>query len=216
MSRTDPESIPARYAPDSHADGRLVAPSAERNSRPIVEALAPALIGRRGLMLEVGSGTGQHSVALAEAFPRLDWQPTDAFEMHLESIAAWIDHSGAANLRSPLWLDAAEDWPDLGSLAGVFTANVIHITPWVVAQGIVRGAARARAGVLAFYGPFREGGRPVGDGNAVFDEELRAEDPAWGLRDIDDVADLATRAGFGLPEVTEMPSNNRLVVFQRV
>lgn len=171
--------------------------------------------GRRGLMLEIGSGTGQHTVGLADAFPRLDWQPSDPFGAHLQSIGAWIRHAGVRNVRDPIWLDAAEPWPALDPLTGVFAANVVHIAPWAVAEGIVRGAARARAALLIFYGPFREGGVHSGAGNAAFDAALRAEDPAWGVRDIDDIADLAARAGYGPPETTPMPSDNRLVVFQR-
>ena len=197
------------------ADGRLVAPSAERNARPLVEALGPILAGRTGLMLEIGSGTGQHSILLADAFPRLQWQPSDPFEVYLDSIRAWGAHAGSPNLLPPIWLDAAERWPDLGALAGVIAANVIHITPWVVTEGIVRGAGAALAGLLILYGPFREGGRHTGPGNVEFDAALRAADPAWGVRDLDDVADLAARAGFGAPEVTAMPANNRLVVFER-
>ena len=204
-----------RYAPGGHDDGRLTAPSASRNTEPIVQALRPVLMGLDGLMLEVGSGTGQHSVAFADAFPRLDWQPSDAFEDHLGSIDAWITHSGAPNVRTPLWLDAAEPWPDLGRLTGVFSANVIHIAPWAVAEGIFRGAEAAHAGLIAFYGPFRESGRHTGEGNARFDESLRAQDPAWGIRDLEDLTDLAGRTGYGAPDLTVMPANNRLVVFQR-
>lgn len=204
-----------QYTQGGHGDGRLIAPSAERNTQPIVDALSPFLIGRTGKVLEIGSGTGQHSVAMAAAFPGLTFQPTDAFEAHLGSIRAWIEHAGHENVLDPIWLDAAETWPDLGPLAAVFSANVIHITPWVVAEGIFRGASGAHAGMVVLYGPFREGGKHTGDGNADFDRRLRAEDPAWGIRDIDDVSDLAMRNGFGHPEVTVMPANNRLVVFER-
>ena len=207
------DDIRARYAPDRHADGRLVAPSAERNTKPIVDALTPILIGRTGVMLEVGAGTGQHSVAMASAFPRFEWQPSDPYEAHLESIRAWSAHAGLPNIREPIWLDAAEQWPPFDRLAGVFCANVTHISPWVVTQGIVRGAGEAGAGVLIFYGPFREGGAHNGEGNAAFDTALRVQDSAWGIRDSDDVADLAARAGFGAPEITLMPANNRLLVF---
>lgn len=209
------DSVKSVYAPGGHHDGRLIAPSAERNTQPIVEALSPFLIGRTGTVLEIGSGTGQHSVAMAGAFPRLTFQPTDAFEAHLDSIRAWIVHSGHDNVAEPIWLDAAEEWPDLGPLAAVFSANVIHITPWVVAEGIFRGAASAPAAMVVLYGPFKEAGRHTGQGNADFDERLRAEDPAWGIRDLDDVAELAMREGFGHPDVTVMPANNRLVVFER-
>ena len=210
-----------RCAPDlvdSRADGRLVASDARRNEQPIIDALRPALDGRRGLILEIGSGTGQHAAAWAAAFPDLEWQPSDPFDEHLESIRAWVAHAGRRNLRAPIWLDGAETWPALDDLTGVISVNVIHICPWVVAKGIVRGAGAAlpKDGVLVFYGPFKEGGRHTGEGNLRFDETLRAMDPAWGVRDLDDVSMLARESGFGVPEITHMPANNRLVVYRHV
>ncbi|MGD1924257.1 MAG: DUF938 domain-containing protein [Paracoccaceae bacterium] len=198
------------------ADGRLVAPAAERNEQPIIDALHPVLSDRRGVLLEVGSGTGQHSAAFARAFPMIDWLPSDPFDDHLDSIRAWGRHASVPNLRDPVWLDAAEDWPPMEPLIGVMSINVIHIAPWVVAQGIMRGAGRmAPGGALLFYGPFREGGAHTGEGNARFDESLRAQDPTWGIRDIADVTVEAARHGFDAPEVTVMPANNRLVYFRK-
>lgn len=197
--------------------GRLSAPSAERNRQPITEALMPILGSASGLVLEIGSGTGQHAVAFATAFPGLEWQPSDLVETHLASIRAWADHAALPNLRAPMRLDAAASWPDLGPLTAVISINVIHIAPWEVAEGIVRGAARALAsgGHLIFYGPFREGGRHTGEGNERFDAVLRAENPAWGVRDIDDLSALAAREGFGPAAITQMPANNRLVACRR-
>ena len=214
-SKDPPASSPA--VKPIHEDGRLVAPSAERNEAPIIEALAPMLAGRAGLFLEIGSGTGQHVAAWAQSFPEIEWQPSDPFEAHHDSIRAGVAHSGASNARMPVWLDAAEAWPDLGPLAGVISVNVIHITPWVVGQGIIHGAAThvAPGGLLVFYGPFKEAGQHTGDGNARFDESLRAQDPAWGIRDLDDVTAKAAEAGFGPPRVNVMPANNRLVVFEK-
>lgn len=198
-------------------DGRLTSPSAQRNAAPILDALVPLLKDHNGLVLEIGSGTGQHIAGWATAMPGLDWQPSDAFEAHLDSVRAWVDHSGCTNLRTPVWLDAAEEWPPLGDLTAVISLNVIHITPWVVTQGIVRGAGQAMevGGLLVFYGPFKEGGVHTGDGNARFDDTLGAQDAAWGIRDLDDVAALAVEAGFAAPEVIEMPANNRLVTFSK-
>ncbi len=95
--------------------------------------------------------------------------------------------------------------------------NVIHITPWDVAEGIVAGAGRALApgGHLVLYGPFRRGGAHTADSNAHFDAALRAENPDWGVRDVDEVAALADAAGLGPPRITEMPANNLLVAFPR-
>ncbi len=212
----------ARHTTDrvsTRSAGRLASPSAERNLQPIAGALRPILGGASGLVLEIGSGTGQHAAALAAEFPGLDWQPSDPFEVHLDSIRAWAIQAALPNLREPIWLDAAEDWAGAlaGPLAAVLAVNVIHIAPWCVAQGIVRGAGQALApgAALVFYGPFREGGRHTGEGNARFDAALRAEDPAWGVRDLDAVSALAEAKGFGPPGVTPMPANNRLVCYRR-
>ena len=207
------------YSPgltDGHQDGRLVAPSAQRNEQPLIEALRPILSNRRGLLLEIGSGTGQHSAAFARAFPNIDWLPSDPFDTHLDSIRAWGNHAGVPNLRVPVWLDAAEDWPQMEPLIGVISINVIHISPWVVTKGIIRGASRMNpGGALMFYGPFREGGVHTGDGNARFDASLREQDESWGIRDLDEVAKEAMAGGFSDPEITVMPANNRLVCFRR-
>jgi hypothetical protein len=105
----------------------------------------------------------------------------------------------------------------LGELSAVLCCNVIHIAPWAVARGIVRGAVRVLApgAPLILYGPFREGGRHTSAGNAGFDAGLRAENPDWGVRDLDEVSALAAGAGFGPVRVTRMPANNLLAAFAR-
>ena len=209
------------------ADGRLRSPSFERNFAPIRDALRPYLDGRDGTVLEIGSGTGQHIAHWAGEFPGLRWVPSDIEAEHHASIAAWGASlglaGGCANLAAPLFLDAAADWAGeaqvqaLGELTAVLSCNVIHIAPWAVAEGIVRGAARVLApgAALILYGPFREGGRHTGAGNASFDASLRAENPGWGVRDLDEVAALAAAAGLGPAQVARMPSNNLAVAFVR-
>jgi SAM-dependent methyltransferase len=201
----------------ARADGRLLSPSAARNQQPILAALGPLLEDRSGTVLEVGSGTGQHVAAFAAAFPKLDWQPSDPIDANLDSIRAWAQLAALPNLRAPIRLDAAGTWPDLGPLAAVLAINVIHIAPWAVAEGILRGAAGAMpaGALLIFYGPFAEGGRHTGDGNARFDAALRAENQDWGVRDIDNVTAAATASGFAGPELRHMPANNRLVCYRR-
>jgi SAM-dependent methyltransferase len=222
---TAPRHI-ARYAPGntvSETDGRLQSPSFERNFMPIRDALHPFLSGAAGTVLEIGSGTGQHIAHLAVEFPGLAWIPSDIHAAHHASIAAWGVASNCSNLAAPLFVDAAADWPNdplvraLGDLTAVLSCNVIHIAPWAVARGIVGGAVRVLApgGVLILYGPFREGGEHTGSGNASFDAGLQAENPEWGVRDLDDVAALAQEAGFGPAEVTRMPSNNLMVAFAK-
>jgi SAM-dependent methyltransferase len=221
---TTPRHI-ARYSADNtvaEADGRLRSPSFERNFAPIRDALRPYLEGAEGTVLEIGSGTGQHVAHWAGEFPRLRWVPSDIHATHHASIAAWGAALGCANLAPPLFLDAATEWPDdppvraLGSLAAVLSCNVIHIAPWAVIEGIVGGAARVLTprGMLVLYGPFSEGGHHTSPGNASFDAGLQAENPDWGVRDLDDVAALAA-AGFGPAQITRLPSNNLVVAFAK-
>ncbi len=193
------------------------APAAERNAAPIRAALAPRLAGRRGLVLEIGSGTGQHAAEWAAAFPSLDCQPSNPDPESRASIAAWAEAARFPNLRPPLALDATAPWPDLGPLAAVIAVNVIHIAPWAVAEAILAGSARSLApgGLLIFYGPFREAGRHTAESNARFDAALRARDPSWRVRDREALATSAAALGFAPPETVAMPANNRLLVFAK-
>lgn len=220
----EPPRFISRYSAANVAaapDGRLFSPSYERNAAPIAAALGTLLAGSTGTVLEIGCGPGQHAAAFAAALPHLRWQPTDPQDDHLASAGAWRAHAGLPNLLPPLRLDATADWaamPGLAPLlplAAVYAQNVLHIAPWAVAEGIVAGAARTLApgGLLILYGPFREAGRHTGEGNERFDAALRAQNPDWGVRDLDDVAALACASGFGPPDVRVMPSNNRIASF---
>jgi SAM-dependent methyltransferase len=192
------------------------APAAARNREPILEVLRDRL-PRPAHVLEIASGTGEHAVWFSGALPDLTWQPTDLDPDALSSIAAWRDKAGPPNLLPPLRLDAAADtWPVAQSDA-VIAINLVHIAPWIVTQGLIAGAARVltRGGLLFLYGPFREGGVHTGAGNAAFDAALRARDPSWGIRDLDEITVLANQHGLMGPERIAMPANNLSVVFHR-
>jgi len=206
---------------DAARDARLASPSFQRNAPPILAELAPILTGRTGPALEIGAGTGQHAASFALAFPGLDWWPSDPDADHRASIDAW---AAAHNLPPrALDLDAAGDWlaqPEvaaLGALSLVYSGNVIHISPWTVAEGILRGAGQALApnGLLIFYGPFTEGGRHTGDGNAAFDADLKRRNPDWGIRDVETLRDLGQKHGLIFDRLIAMPANNRLLVLRR-
>jgi SAM-dependent methyltransferase len=206
-------------------DGRLDAPAFHRNHQAIWTALQPFLAGKSGDVLEAGSGTGQHVADFARRSPRITWWPSDLNEQHLKSIAAWRAHAGLANIRPPLRIDLSDPvWCSQmhggggpGQLLAVFCANVIHIAPWRVAEGLFAGAARyLRAdGRLFLYGPFRRDGKHTAPSNAAFDASLRDRDPEWGVRDIADLEKLAAGAGLVLIEIAEMPANNLVLVFAR-
>lgn len=203
-------------------DGRMNAPSAERNLASITTELTGLFAGRSGRLLEIGSGSGQHAAHMAQALPAITWIPSDPAELHRRSTDAWRAHLGPGNMDPALDLDAMSDWWVLPRIAeapieGIFSANVIHIARWTVAQGIMRGAGKVLAsdGMVILYGPFREGGAHTAESNAKFDAWLKARDPDWGVRDLDDLTALAIGAGLSAPEVRVMPSNNRLVIFRR-
>jgi hypothetical protein len=206
-------------------DGRLDAPAFHRNHQAIRAVLLRFLANRSGDVVEAGSGTGQHVVDFARQMPGMTWWPSDYNEQHLKSIAAWRAHAELPNIRPPLRIDLSDPaWcPEMhdGSgpknLKAVFCANVIHIAPWRVAEGLFAGAGRylSADGRLFLYGPFKRGGKHTAISNAVFDTSLREGNPEWGVRDIEALEELATGAGLALVEIAEMPANNLILVFER-
>ena len=206
-------------------DGRLDAAAFHRNHEAIWAVLGGFLRGNSGDVFEAGSGTGQHVVTFARQTPDIQWWPSDFNEAHLKSIAAWRAHTQLANVHAPRRIDLSDPaWPlalqaDDGprDLLAVFCANVIHIAPWRVAEGLIAGAARALRpdGRLFLYGPFKRAGKHTALSNAVFDTSLRNGDPEWGVRDVEEVAATAKRAGLSLREIVEMPANNLIVAFAR-
>lgn len=212
MSRDDPSAA----LPDDR-DGRLHAPATLRNRAPIAAVLARWLPGR-GCVLEVASGTGEHVLHFAAAFPDLVWQPSDPDPAHRRSIAAYRHSAGSANLLVPLDLDVtAPTWPLGGQVEAVVCCNMIHIAPWEAAEGLFAGAGRylKPGGGLYLYGPFKSDARHTAPSNAAFDASLRAQDPAWGVRDLEAVAALATAAGLAAPLVEAMPANNLSLWFAK-
>ena len=202
---------------DDDDDGaRRFAPATQRNREPILGVLQKVL-PPSGVVLEVASGTGEHAVYFAAALPRLTWQPSDRGVGERASIAAWIAHAGVAHVRAPLALDAvATPWP-IERADAVVCINMIHIAPWAACVGLMRGAAAVlSAGApLVLYGPFRRDGGHTAPSNEAFDRSLRAQDPAWGVRDLEEVAAVAAAHGFGAPTLFPLPSNNLSVVFRR-
>ena len=194
-----------------------VSPSTARNRDPILAVLRPRLPAT-GLVLEIAAGAGEHAVHCAAALPRLRWQPTDPDPDALASIAAWRDHAGLRNLLPPLRLDASDPdgWP-VERADAVVNINMLHISPWAAAQGLMTGAGRVLpiGGLLYLYGPYLEPDVTTAQSNLDFDASLRRRDPAWGLRRLDDVIELAAAHGLALAERIAMPANNLSLVFRR-
>ena len=197
-------------------DARRHSPAAERNRRPILAELQ-RLLPERGWMLEIASGTGQHAAAFSAGLPGWQWQPSEVDADALPSIRAWC--AGLERVRAPLLLDVMQvPWAGLGVRPdAIFCANLVHIAPWACSVGLLRGAAHhlAPGGVLITYGPCLEDGVQTSPGNLAFDADLRARNPAWGLRRLEDLTDEAAAAGLVRCERVAMPANNLLLVWAR-
>ena len=193
----------------------LTYPAPERNKGAILEVLRSAL-PTRGRVLEIASGTGQHVVHFAAALPQLQWLPSDPEAAHRESIQARIRQSNLSNVAAPLALDVLDaTWP-VDHADAVVCINMIHIAPWEAALALLREGARLlpAGGLLYLYGPFRRHGAHTAPSNEAFDTDLRRRDPAWGVRNLEDVAVQAAGHGLMLQDVIDMPANNFSVLFR--
>lgn len=202
-------------APASGA--RRSAPAALRNREPIAEVLKDWLPAK-GLVLEIASGTGEHVTYFAERFPTLEWQPSDIHPNALGSVAAARDEAGLPNVRPPLVIDAASsDWP-IERADAVLSINMVHISPWESALGLLKGAARllSPGAALILYGPWITDEAPTAQSNLAFDADLKRRDPQWGLRKVEDFAAAADDRGLHLVKTQPMPANNTMLLLRRV
>ena len=205
------------------SDDLPYSPASERNREPILAVLR-TLLPERGRALEIASGTGQHAAYFAAALPGWRWQPTDVGEAHFPSIAGWAAQAGADNVLPARRLDVCdESWPSDGAAFDtpfelIFCANMLHISPWTTCAGLMRGAAQHLApdSWLVTYGPYLEDDVPTAPSNLGFDADLRARNPAWGIRRLADVDQEAAQAGLVRRARHALPANILLLGFQRV
>ncbi len=188
----------------------------ERNKEPILEVLRRAFADR-SMVLEIGSGTGQHAAYFAANLKNLVWQPTERLA-NLAALASRLRLQGADNVRVPTVLDVTQKiWP-VRVVDAVFSANTLHIMSWAEVEAMFAGvdAVLSPPGIMCVYGPFRYHGRHTSASNQRFDTELRERDPKSGIRDIDDVCELAAASRLRLAVDHDLPANNRLLEFVRI
>lgn len=195
-------------------DARRSAPAAQRNREPIADVLAEWLPDA-GTVLEVASGTGEHALWFADRFRNLDWQPSDMHPDALASIDAWRLECELPNVRRPVLIDAAFDWP-VERADAVLNINMAHISPWEASLGLLAGAARVlpESGPLILYGPWLKNGIETAQSNRDFDANLKGRDPRWGLRQVEDFAAAADAQGFEFTDWRQMPANNLMLLFR--
>ena len=197
------------------AAGKRHAPATERNRDAILTVLREELPSS-GLVLEVASGSGEHVIHFAAALPALEWQPSDPDPAALASVEAWRREAGLANLRPPIRLDASADWP-VKSADAVLCINMVHISPWEATLGLMKGARAVLppGGQLYLYGPYLRENVETAPSNLAFDASLKARDPKWGLRRLEDVIAVAEGERLTFRRLIEMPANNLSLIFRR-
>ena len=195
------------------------AESCEQNKHVILEAIQPLLADKR-LVLEIGSGTGQHAVFFARRLPHLVWQCSDRAE-NLPGIQLWLNEAALDNAPEPLQLDVSHDpWPEFdqdNTPDAIFAANVVHIMAW---QNVVDFMNMATAqlpqdGLLMFYGPFNYDGQYTSESNARFDIWLKQQNPQSAIRHFEELDKLARQGGCALQCDIEMPANNRILCWKK-
>lgn len=175
-------------------------------------------------IIEIASGTGQHGAAFSAAFPHVNWWPTEYDAQNLPSIEAWRAHCGHPNYQPALQLDVtSEAWRSgnviegiPSSANGIFCTNMVHISPWAATMGLFEGARNRLApdGFLFVYGPYARNGQHTSEGNVQFDSSLRLRNPEWGIRNLEDVEELARSNELTLSEIIQMPANNLSLIFR--
>jgi hypothetical protein len=210
------DRMEAAMSQDGTRDRRLYFPATARNRQPILEVLKQHLPAN-GVVLEVASGSGEHVAHFAQACSALIFQPSDPDPVHRASIDAWTATLALANVRPALDLDVTAATWQIAAADALLCTNMIHIAPWAAAVGVMQGAGRIlpAGGVLYLYGPYKRGGQHTALSNATFDASLRAQNPEWGVRDLEAVAELAAAQGFAAPIVVQMPANNLSLVFRK-
>lgn len=212
MSRKPPIALEERQ----QSGARLFSPTAGRNKSPIGEAISK-YIPQGAHVLEIASGTGEHGAYMCHLRPDILWQPTDPNAQSRESQDDWAKDCGGSMLPS-LSLDTTQPgWADeLPNYDVLYCANMIHIAPWEAALGMVGGASKltSKGGTFILYGPFQEG-EGTAESNLQFDQNLKARNPHWGVRNLEDVKHIFKQAGFTHQARIVMPKENRTLIFQK-
>ena len=203
---------------NSKGDARLFAPSAERNSTPIVN-LIKQIAPKSGEAFEIASGTGQHIVKLALSLPNLSWSPSEVDEERIKSISAWIEAENLSNIKPPLYLDATETgWSNsLPQSDFIFLVNLLHLVSWNETEILISELSKALKthGIALIYGPFMRNGELTSEGDRKFHVSLTQTDPDIGYKDDLDMQTLFSNSGLSCLEKVEMPANNLAFVLKR-
>ena len=203
-------------------DNRLFYSATKRNELPISQVLAN-VIPKRGYVLEIASGSGEHAVSFQKLFPNITWQASDPDPLCRKSISSWITFHGLNNqMPEPIDIDVEKaPWPldflFCKSLQLIVCINLIHISPFSSTKALFQNASSvlSMGGTLFVYGPFTVKGVHTSIGNEKFHQALKSKNSTWGIRDLEEVTEIADVFGFDRYEVIKMPANNFSILFKK-
>jgi len=202
-------------------DNRLNFPATTRN-RDSIAAVLSNCISPNSLYLEIASGSGEHGVFFQKKFPSIIWQSSDPELEHRKSINSWINHEElCSKMPEPLDLDVEmRPWPITQQLRtlikGIVCINMIHISPWSCTKALFEESKiyLDQNNFLMLYGPFLRKEKQTTESNLMFDQSLKLQNPLWGIRNLENVNDIAFKNEFKLDNVIDMPANNLSVIYR--
>ena len=203
-------------------DNRLFFSATQRNRDCIGDVLSRII--KKGAVLEIGSGSGEHGVVFQKRFPEIIWQTSDPDLLHRKSIISWIEYEELnKQMPQPLELDVEKrPWKISSqlsqSLQGIVSINMIHIAKWSCTIALFKGAGKLlKAGQFLFlYGPFKIGYKHTSQNNCFFDNSLKKQNDCWGIRNIEEVNVEAKKNGFFQEDIIGMPTNNFSIIYRKV
>jgi len=203
-------------------DNRLFFPATQRNRDCIGDVLSRII--KKGSVLEIGSGSGEHGVAFQKRFPKIIWQTSDPELLHRKSISSWIEYEELnEKMPQPLNLDVEKiPWGIPSGLArslqGIISINMIHVAQWSCTVALFResGKLLKKGKFLILYGPFKISNKHTSESNFFFDNSLKMQNDLWGIKNLEDVFDESKKNGFSQEDIISMPANNFSIIYRKV
>jgi len=203
-------------------DNRLFFSATQRNRDCIGDVLSRII--KKGSVLEIGSGSGEHGVFFQKRFPGIIWQTSDPELVHRKSISSWIEYEDLTKkMPQPLDIDVEKiPWKIplrlAHSLQGIVSINMIHIAKWSCTIALFKGAGKllTKGKILILYGPFKIGNNHTSQSNYLFDNSLKMQNDLWGSKNLEEVCDESKKNGFSQEEIISMPANNFSIIYRKV
>ncbi len=204
-------------------DQRLFFPATQRNKIYIGDVLSKIPL-KKGFVLEIGSGSGEHGIEFQKRFPDIIWQTSDPEMEHRKSIISWIDYENLNfKMPKPLEIDVTKSpWPIYGKLIDnlqvIISINMIHIAPWECSESLFKESGKLLnfGKFLIIYGPFKIKDKHISETNELFDKSLKIQNSDWGVRNLEEVDKEARINGFSQKKLIKMPANNLTLIYQKV